>query len=180
METTTENTEEPKRHGCGRRRGGIFVLVLTALVAGATGGYIGKSFAQGHPFGGRMMSGDPAKMDAHVERMVKHFAVEVDATPAQKEKLTAIAKDAARDLAPMRVKLQSARKDAIGLVGAATVDRAAMERLRAEHLALAETASRRVSQALADAADVLTPEQRQKVATHLQKRAERFQRWSQG
>ena len=164
------------RHGC--RRGGIAVLVLTALVAGATGGYIGKSFAQGGPFGGRMAFA--ASTDEQVERMVRHFAVEVDATAAQKDKLAAIAKEAARELAPMRSKLQAAHKQAIALVGAASVDRAAMERLRAEQIALADGASKRVSQALADAADVLTPEQRQKVAAHLQRRAGRFERWSHG
>ena len=42
----------------------------------------------------------------------------------------------------------------------AQVDRAAIERLRSEQLALAETASKRISQALGDAAEVLNPEQR--------------------
>src|SRR6266478_5825887 len=40
------------------------------------------------------------------------------------------------------------------------VDRAALEALRADQLKLAEQASRRFTQALADVADVLTPEQR--------------------
>ena len=47
---------------------------------------------------------------------------------------------------------------------APTVDRTAIERLRAEQIGLAETASKRIAQALADAAEVLSPEQRRKVA----------------
>ena len=47
---------------------------------------------------------------------------------------------------------------------APTIDRTAIERLRAEQIALAETASKRIAQALADAAEVLNPEQRKKVA----------------
>lgn len=70
-------------------------------------------------------------MDERVERMVKHFAVEVDATPEQKEKLTTIAKGAARDLVPMAGKIKQARQLAIDLMGAETVDRAAIENLRA-------------------------------------------------
>jgi Spy/CpxP family protein refolding chaperone len=44
-----------------------------------------------------------------------------------------------------------------------TIDRAAIEALRVEHLALAEAASKRFTQALADVAEVLTPEQRRKI-----------------
>jgi Spy/CpxP family protein refolding chaperone len=45
-------------------------------------------------------------------------------------------------------------------------DRAALEALRAEHLALADDVSKRLAAGLADAADVLTPEQRAKLAAH--------------
>lgn len=158
-------------------------LIIVALIAGFAGGYVGKSFAQGFGhFHGPMdiRSSDPAKIDERVERMVGHFAVEVDATPAQKEKLTAIAKSAARDLIPLREKLAAAHKQAIGLIGAASVDRSAIERLRAEHIQLADAASKRVTQALADVAEVLTPAQRQKIAAHMQERAGRFEHWRHG
>jgi Spy/CpxP family protein refolding chaperone len=47
---------------------------------------------------------------------------------------------------------------------APTIDRTAIERLRAEQIALADTASKRIAQALADATEVLNPEQRRKIA----------------
>jgi Spy/CpxP family protein refolding chaperone len=107
--------------------------------------------------------------------MVKHFAVEVDATPEQKDKLTTIAKGAARDLAPMTGKLKQARQQAIDLMGAETVDRAALENLRAEQFALMDASSKRLTQALADAADVLTVAQRKKLAERAQRFGHRHQ-----
>ena len=52
----------------------------------------------------------------------------------------------------------------LGHISAPTIDHAAIERLRAEQIVLAETASKRITQALTDAVDVLNPEQRRKVA----------------
>src|SRR5262249_19537649 len=138
-------------HGHRRHRGRLLLLIVVALVAGFAGAYIGKSFAQGlGGFHGPLAFGstDPARVDKRIEHMVRHFAVEVDATTAQKEQLTAIARSAARDLAPLHEQLVAGRKQAIGLIGAASVDRGAVETLRAEQMRLAETASRRITQAL--------------------------------
>ncbi len=50
----------------------------------------------------------------------------------------------------------------------AAIDRAAIEAFRAEQLALADAASKRFAQAVGDAAEVLTPDQRQKAHELLQ------------
>jgi len=113
---------------------------------------------------------DPAKLDEHLDRMLKHLYVEVDATDAQRLQLAPIVKSAARDLLPVRTKIHEARRQAVQLLSQDTVDRAALEALRTEQLQLIEQASRRLTQALADVADVLTPEQRQSLA-------ERIGRW---
>jgi Spy/CpxP family protein refolding chaperone len=155
------------------RRAGI-----AALIGGLATGIGAKAWAQGGPgpgygpHGRGAMGGplDPAKMSQHIERRVKHFAVEIDATPEQTAKLVAIAKSAAQEVQPLRQKMQEARKRGMELLSAPTVDRAALERLRSEQIQAADAASKRLSQALADAADVLTPEQRKKAAEHLQKR----------
>ena len=159
-------------HGGARFGRGAFFLLL-ALAAGFVGGYAGRSFARG-PDSLMSETMDPARMDEHVERMVKHFAVEVDATPEQKDKLTAIAKGAARELVPMAGQIKLARQQAIDLMGAETVDRAAIEKLRAEQIALMDAASKRLTQTLADAADVLTVEQRRKLAERAQRFGHRF------
>ncbi|MGZ3361339.1 MAG: Spy/CpxP family protein refolding chaperone, partial [Xanthobacteraceae bacterium] len=112
----------------------------------------------------------PAQIDDRIDRMTKHMAIELDATPDQQAKLASIAKAAVADLRPLKEKAQGTRAQAIALLTAPTIDRTAIERLRAEQIGLAETASKRVAQALADAADVLNPEQRRKVADWMARR----------
>ena len=168
-------------HHRGFRFGRLLFVVAVAAAAGFAGGYAGKSFAHG-PFGGHgAMSAplDPAQMDERVERMVRHFALEADATPEQKERLTTIAKDVARDLAPLREKMRAARTQGMALLAAPVLDRVAIEKLRAERISLADSTSKRVTLALADAAEVLTPEQRTKLAERAQKFGER-RGWHRG
>ena len=117
---------------------------------------------------------NPAEMDERIERFIKHVAVEVDATPEQTQKLTAIAKGAAHDLAPLRAQGMELRKQGVALLAAATIDRDAVEQLRAKRIQHADLRSRRITQALADAAEVLTPEQRQKAAARAARWGGRF------
>lgn len=149
---------------------------IATLVGGLAAGIGATAWGQGGPGHGPQGRGfmggplDPVKMDQRIERMAKHFAVEVDATPEQTSKLAEIARSAAKELRPMREKIQQARKRGMELLSAPTVDRAAIERLRSEQIQAADALSKRLSQALADAAEVLTPEQRKKAAEHFQKR----------
>jgi Spy/CpxP family protein refolding chaperone len=157
------------------RRGlrGTFVLALVAvaLLAGITGNLLSKAFGQGNSWqyiswhdGGVLGGLSPAQIDDRIDRMTKHIAIELDATAEQQAKLATIAKAAVADLRPLQEKARAARAQAVTLLTAPTVDRSAIERLRAENIGLAETASKRIAQALADAAEVLSPEQRRKVA----------------
>jgi periplasmic protein CpxP/Spy len=162
--------------GKGRRGTFVIALVAVALVAGAAGNMLSTAFGQGfgpgfawHHFGmhgGGMFGGPltPAQIDDRIDRMTKHMAIELDATTDQQARIASIAKAAVADLRPLREKAQAARTQAVALLTAPTVDRTAIERLRAEQIGLAETASKRIGQALADAAEVLNPEQRRKVA----------------
>jgi periplasmic protein CpxP/Spy len=162
----------PEDHRRGRRGTFLIALVAVALVAGITGNLLSKAFGQGDSwhhiswhnggvFGGPL---SPAQVDDRIDRMTKHIAVELDATAEQQAKLATIAKAAVADLRPLQEKARAARAQAVTLLTAPTVDRSAIERLRAENIGLAETASKRIAQALADAAEVLSPEQRRKVA----------------
>ncbi len=136
-----------------------------AAIAGAFVGLGGLglgAFARGRGGPGGRDGGplDPAELDQRLERMLKHLYVEIDATEAQKEKLGPIVKSAAKDLMPMRKEMREARLKAMDLFTRDQVDRAAFEKLRAEQMALADRASKRLTEALADAAEVLTPLQR--------------------
>lgn len=113
---------------------------------------------------------DPARMDEHLDRMLKHLYVEIDATPEQQQKLEPIVKQAAKELMPLREKVREARRQGMELFSAPSIDRAAIERLRVEQIAAAEDASKRFVRALADVADVLTPGQRKTVAARMQHR----------
>jgi Spy/CpxP family protein refolding chaperone len=164
--------QAPWRRIFGGGRGPLAIALLAvALLAGVTGNLLPAAFGQGfgwqqHSWGGGFMGGPltPAQIDDRIDRMTKHMAIELDATSDQQAKIAGIAKSAVGDLRALREKAQAARAQAVTLLTAPTIDRTAIERLRTEQIALAETASKRIAQALADAAEVLNPEQRKKVA----------------
>lgn len=108
-------------------------------------------------------------MEERTERMLKHLYVEINATPEQQQKLAPIVKQALKDLQPFRGQMQAARAQAISLMSAEQIDRTAIERVRVERLQNAEAASKRLSQALADVAEVLTPAQRKQLAERIQR-----------
>jgi Spy/CpxP family protein refolding chaperone len=172
----------------GRRGAFLIALVAVALLAGLTGNLLSKAFGQGDSwhhiswhhggfFGGPLSS---AQIDDRIDRMSKHMAIELDATTDQQVKIANIAKAAVADLRPLHEKAHAARTQAITLLTAPTIDRSAIERLRAEQIGLAETASKRIAQALADAAEVLSPEQRRKVADWMASRRPWWARWHRG
>jgi protein CpxP len=127
--------------------------------------------------GGRL---DPTQAEDCADRMVRHLAIEIDATPQQQERLRAIVKAAVKDLFPLREKAQANRERAQTLLTQATVDRAAIEAFRVEQMALADTASKRIAQGLADAAEVLTADQRRKIDEHLTARRTFWRFWHRG
>ena len=143
---------------------------LAALAGGAAAAASFAAFARPGRHGGQHGPMDPAQMEQHLDRMLKHLYVEIDATEEQKQKLDPIVKDAAKELAPLRRNLREARRDAINLLAQDKVDPAAIEALRTKQMQLADQASRRFTKALVDAADVLNPAQRKKLAAHLARR----------
>jgi Spy/CpxP family protein refolding chaperone len=148
--------------------------VIAILIAGIASAIGIKAFAHGpggwHRGGFLSARFDPAALDQHLERMLRHLYAEIDATDAQKQQLAPIVKAAAADLLPLRTRMHDARRQAVELLTRDPVDRAALEALRVDQLRLAEQASQRFVGALADVADVLTSEQRKQLA-------ERIGRW---
>jgi Spy/CpxP family protein refolding chaperone len=143
-----------------------------AAVAGLSG-LAWKATAHGNRGGGPI---DPARLDEHLERKLKHLYVEIDATEAQRQKLEPIIKQAAKELMPLREKVRDARRQGMALLTAPSIDRGAIEQLRVEQITAADDASKRFVRALADVADVLTPEQRKTVAARMEHRGRRH-RW---
>jgi Spy/CpxP family protein refolding chaperone len=176
MSDTTETPQPPAPSADNPRRRFFRRAAIATVIASLATGVGLTAFAYGHGGGAWHRGGfmgdhlDPAKLDAHLDRMLKHLYVEVDATDAQKQQLGPIVKAAARDLLPMRDRMRDARLQAVALLSQPSIDRAAIEALRANQLQLAVQASKRFTQVLADVADVLTPEQRKQIA-------ERMSRW---
>lgn len=166
----------PKQPASSRRgRIAAFAILAIVLLGAVIGGVATKALAEG-PFGWGgppFMHGsddgpmDPARMEKFVERGVKHFGVEVDATAEQQAKLVAIAQSAAKDLSGLRGEVRRMRGQVRDILAAPTVDRTALEQLRAGQVQKLDEASKRAVQALADAAEVLTPEQREQVAKRM-------------
>jgi Spy/CpxP family protein refolding chaperone len=174
--------ESPQAAPRRRRRWPFIAAIVVA--AAVTGGIATHAVSQ-HRFGGYwhgpgfMMGGpfDPARAEERADRMTRHVAIEIDATAEQQEKLRAIVKSAVKDLLPMREKAQAARQRAQALLVQQNVDRAAIEAFRAEQMGLADTASKRIAQAIGDAADVLNYEQRRKLGEHIEALKERRDFW---
>jgi Spy/CpxP family protein refolding chaperone len=162
--TQTPDLERKPRRRFFRR------AAIATLIGGIAAGIGIKALAHGDGYGGWHRGGfaagplDPAAVEERLESMLKHLYVEIDATDEQKQRLAPIVKQAAKDLLPMREKMRDARKKAVELLTQDSIDRVAIETLRAEQIRFAEQASSRVAQALADAAEVLTPAQRKELA----------------
>ena len=158
------------------RRSRTFFFATLVLAAGLTGAAVTKAVSNPFGFGPGWHGGmrgpwsgplDPAQIEDRADRMVRHLAVELDANNEQQDKLRGIMRGMLKDVIPAREKAQAARRQARDLLTQTTIDRGAMEKLRAEQIALADSVSKRIVQALGDAAEVLSPEQRRKLNDRL-------------
>jgi len=117
----------------------------------------------GRGFGGMMFPGA-------IERRVNRVLGLVDASTEQRQKVRAILEAAGNDLYPIRQQRMENRKQIGQALAAATIDRAKIEQLRQEQLKLNDTASKRMTDAITDAAEVLTPAQRAELAKRMERR----------
>jgi periplasmic protein CpxP/Spy len=163
------------QHPPRRHRGRMAALILGVALAGGLVGAATTSFSQGFgpPFHmtvrGPMSFGPltTEQLTDRADRAVRHVAIELDASPEQQQKLQAIAKSAITDLVPLRDKVRTTHQKVRELLTATTVDRTAIEKLRAEQVATMDGVSKRLAQAVGDAAEVLNPEQRRKLGDML-------------
>ncbi len=107
---------------------------------------------------------DPEAMKQHVSMAADWLLYKVDATDEQKSKVTAILERTIDDLQAFHPEHGELHTQVKSLLTAEAIDRDAIERLRSEHLERFDRASKRISAALADVAEVLTPAQRLELA----------------
>jgi protein CpxP len=113
---------------------------------------------------------DPATAEKRIDRMVERIVP--DASAEQKAKISGIFKAAAKDMRPLREQHRAAHQQAIKILSQPTIDRAALERVRVNQMRLADQMSKRMTQAMTDAAEVLTPAQRAKAAERFRQHME--------
>jgi len=186
--TTTQDTNNENKDRCcgghrhehrrhGGHRGRCFGKFLGIILVFGLGFFAGKSFACepgfGHGGPGAFMSGkqmDVAQVSKFADKRMQHMLSEVKASDAQKEKASAIVKASVEKGAPLAEKMRDNHVQLHKLMAAATIDKAAIETLRAEQIKLADEASKLMTQTLQDVAEVLTPEQRAKLAGKMESR----------
>jgi len=181
MTDTEASTSSPTntRGACGaptgrrrlRRSAFAAVLLLSGVAIGAGSSAVAQGYMSHHggPQGWMVHGrghGHSDRIDGpmfgpgSVERMVERLARATDASSDQKQKINTIAQNAAADVLALREKHLAGRQQMREILAAPTIDRAKMETVRAEQLKLADLASKRITAAMADAAEVLTPAQR--------------------
>jgi len=150
-----------------RKRRFVLGSIITAVVLAA-----GSALALAHGMGGGRHHGamDMGEMTEHLQVHVQHVLDEVDATPEQKAQIKDIVAAATKDLEALHEQHGGVHKQLHEIFTAPTIDRAKLESVRAEHMAALDQASKRCATALADAAEVLTPEQRKTLGEKMAQR----------
>jgi Spy/CpxP family protein refolding chaperone len=133
-------------------------LALTVLPAAAHG------VAEMHGMGGHQMG--PGMGAEHIDKMLSA----IDATDDQRVKVKAILSTAFARMGAVHAGLNETHVKLHALITAPTIDRGALERLRATEMAQLDDASKVMVQALADAAEVLSPAQRAKLGDMMMQR----------
>lgn len=110
------------------------------------------------------MEGRGGHHRARARARLQHMLSQVNATPEQRAKIEAIMNKAFDQIAPLHKKMEEGHSELHRLLGQSTIDRNALERIRAARISDLDQASKIMVKALADSAEVLKPEQRAKLA----------------
>lgn len=166
--------------------------VAAVLVTGAAATTV--AFAHGGPGGeGRMGHGGPMAMHAGMGpgghgghggpgggmwmgRGLDRLLDDVKATEDQRTRIRGIAEAARRDLQAQHGGHQALRDQTLSALSQPNVDAAQVEAVRRQMLAQHDAATQRMSRALVEIAQVLTPEQRTQLAQRMKDRGERMRR----
>jgi periplasmic protein CpxP/Spy len=169
---TDSNTKKPANW---TRRIAISALTLGALTVAGLGYAASKGRGpddmMGGPGFGHMehMGGPMGGFGADfMEFRMNKILDRVDATAEQKQKIKAIFEKTRDAMEAERGQPDDMRQQMIDLLKAPTIDAAAVETLRANRTAKMEDRSKTMTSAIIEAANVLTPEQRVKLADEMQ------------
>ena len=157
--TDDNNTDNTTKRTTGRKARPRWILMG---IAGALVLVIGGMTWSAVAYSKRSWDGD--RFERFVEWKVEDMLDEVEATDDQRDRVRAIATAALADMGEFRDFRREGREALVEALTQETVDRDTLEALRQRKLETADRASQRLLTALADAADVLTPDQRAELA----------------
>lgn len=148
-------------------------LATAALVLAVAGG--AAQVAQAMPGGPGHFGGPGGPRDGGA--LLHGRALQsIGATADQQTRIRDIMKAARDDVRKLHDGAGDLRAQGAQLMAAPTIDARAVETLRQKRQALHDAVSKRMTQAMVDAANVLTPEQRAKLAEQMGKRREMMER----
>jgi protein CpxP len=158
--TIETQTPQPQR-----RWGRLLLAAALLLGLGGVGGFALGAHKASSFFWHAMAPGKltPEETAAWVERGVNRVLSRVDASDEQKSKVSAIAKATLADLTKLGITPGEGRLKFLQLFRADKVEPTAIEALRAEQSTKWDAATKRIAQAVGEAAQVLTPEQRREL-----------------
>jgi len=143
---------------------------LIAIGTFATVAQSGGTYDHGERMGGLMHgSSNPAEFEKRLDKKLNYLAFGVDATDEQQAELKTIITGLMTEARPMKEKLRQTRQQLRTLLTQPKIDRAAIEALRVEKIALVDALSKKLTTALADAGEVLDVKQRVKLGEFMKK-----------
>lgn len=145
----------PEKPRWGRK---IIIGTLAVAVAAGAGAY---AFASNDGWGRHKFI--RGYMEYRLDQMLSDAGVSDD----QKSKVKAIVTTTIDEVRPDREARKAMRDEIIKLIEAPTIDRNAIEALRAKQMAQFEERSKAIAKAVADAAEILTPDQRKKLVEEM-------------
>lgn len=162
MNDIPENSTDLPNRGIGRgwlRR----TALAAALVASGAALPVLVASAQGVGMSMHAMHGSSSDMHTKAMGHVTQMLDAVGASDDQKTKIGSILHTGFEPMAKLHEDMGVTHKTLHQILAAPTVDRAALEQLRAAQIARIDSASRAATGAMADAAEVLRPDQRAKL-----------------
>lgn len=178
MTDTNSTTQQPQTPpqatqssgGARGRSAWLRPLALVGLLLGGValgaGGYAATAATDGAAWREDMRL-------AFVQRAVSRALDGVGASAAQEAKIHDIVAAKFAELGPNPEERAAMRKQALDLLAAPTIDRAAVEKMRIDAVAKFDAKSKAVVAGLLDIADELTPAQRAKLAAEIEVLAQR-------
>ncbi len=163
-----------RKHRLGRRArltvaaatlvgvGAVLGAAATAQAA-RTGGWHGMDGHRGH-------ARTEEQVREHARDKTAWVLGRIDATSEQKTRIDAIVASLVGDLYPLRGDHREHRRQLITELARPQVDAQALEKIRADEMVLADSASKTLMSAVVDVTEVLTIEQREELAALIGRR----------